>query len=123
MSPVPDDGLAAESSQLIDFERADAVSLMIYPPPPPMLVVSGQKPWANMEVTLNPRRYVQQPEYWEIEVIGTMPAIGLPAIAPYVVELDLTGLLGTKGVEVIGASHTERIDLPAATEGDAGSQD
>jgi hypothetical protein len=128
MSSVPDENLdpeepAAESSQLIDFERAEAVSLMIYPPPPPMLVVSGQKPWANMEVTLNPRRYVQQPEYWGIEVIGTMPAIGQPAIVPYVVELDLTGLLGTRGVEVIGASHTERIDLPAATESDAGSQD
>jgi hypothetical protein len=112
--PQSDSEPAAGSSRLIDFERAETVSLMIYPPPPPMLIVSGQKPFANMEVTLNPLRYVQKPEYWGIEVIGTMPAIGQPAIVPYVVELDLTGLMGTKGVEVIGASHTERIDLPAA---------
>ncbi|MEU4621335.1 hypothetical protein AB0G04_15335 [Actinoplanes sp. NPDC023801] len=112
------DGLSpAESSYLIDFERADAVSLMIYPPPPPMLIVSGQKPFANMEVTLNPLRFVQQPEYWGIEVIGTMPATGQPAIVPYAVELDLNGLLGTRGVEVIGANGTERIEIPAATVG------
>ncbi|BEL08439.1 hypothetical protein Q0Z83_066300 [Actinoplanes sichuanensis] len=97
---------------LIDFERAEAVTLMIYPPPPPKLVVSGSKPWANMEVTLRPLTYIQQPEYWGIQVVGSMPAIGQPAIMPYVVELDLTGLIGTRGVEVIGADHTERIDIP-----------
>jgi hypothetical protein len=89
---------------------------MIYPPPPPMLVVAGQKPFANMQVSLNPLRYVTQPEYWGIEVVGCMPPIGQPAIVPYVVELDLTGINGKCGVEVIGAGgHTEKIDLPQAT--------
>ena len=87
----------AESCRLIDFERADAVSLRIYPPPPPMLVVAGQKPFANMRVSLNPLRYVSQPEYWGIEVVGCMPPIGQPAIIPYVVELDLTGITRDPG--------------------------
>jgi len=104
----------AQTSRLIDFERADVISLMIYPPPPPLLVVSGRKPFANMKVTLNPLRYVRQPEYWGIEVVGCMPPIGQPAIIPYVVELDLTGITGTMGIEVIGASHTERIELAGA---------
>jgi hypothetical protein len=115
--PSEEDLPPAQSCRVIDFERADAVSLMIYPPPPPRLVVAGQKPFANMEVSLNPLHYVQKPEYWGIEVVGCMPPIGQPAIVPYVVELDLTGHIGTRGIEVIGANRTERIELAAATEG------
>ncbi|MDI6104102.1 hypothetical protein QLQ12_36475 [Actinoplanes sp. NEAU-A12] len=107
----------AQSCRVIDFERADVVSLMIYPPPPPMLVVAGQKPFANMQVSLNPLRYAQKPEYWGIEVVGCMPPSGQPAIVPYVVELSLAGYIGTCGIEVIGASHTKRIELAAAFEG------
>jgi hypothetical protein len=114
--PTPESPLPAETSRLIDFEQAEVVSLMIYPPPPPLLVVTGQKPFANMEVTLNPVRYLRRPEYWAIEVIGSMPPIGQPAIVPYAVELDLTGFIGTEGIEVIGASHTERIEITSATE-------
>jgi hypothetical protein len=36
---------------------------------------------------------------------------------PYRVELDLVGITGTEGVEVIGASHTEKVSVtPAAPE-------
>src|SRR4051812_18873598 len=58
------DGLpAAQSRRLIEFERADAISPMIYPPRI-MLVVTGRKPWANMVVSLEPLTYIRQPEYW-----------------------------------------------------------
>jgi hypothetical protein len=114
-SPAPDLP-PAQTCRLIDFERADVVSLMIYPPPPPRLIVAGRKPWANMTVSLNPLRYARPPEYWGIEVVGCMPPVGQPAIVPYVVELDLAGFVGTRGIEVIGADHTERIELaPAET--------
>jgi len=115
-TPLSPDLPPAQSCRLIAFERADAVSLMIFPPPPPRLVVAGQKPFANMQVSLNPLRYLTRPEYWGIEVVGCMPPIGQPAIIPYVVELDLTGIVGTQGVEVIGADRTEKIDLPSAAE-------
>jgi hypothetical protein len=104
----------APASRIIEFDQAEAVSLMISPPPPPMLVVTGHKPFANMEVTLNPVRYIRRPEYWVIEVIGSMPPIGQPAVVPYTVELDLTGVIGTEGIEVVGAGHTERIEIPSA---------
>jgi hypothetical protein len=113
---------AAESCRLIDFERADLVSLMIYPPPPANLVVSGRKPFANMTVSLNPLRYAQVPEYWGIEVVGCMPPIGQPAIVPYVAELSLAGIGGTRGIEVIGAGHTERIELPGPEDGAGGGE-
>jgi hypothetical protein len=111
-SPPPQTASAAESSQLIEFERADVISPMIYPARP-RLVVSGRQPWANMTVSLVPRHYVAPPDYWAIEVIGTMPQIGQPAIVPYVVELDLGGTIGSVGVEVVGADKTERIDVQA----------
>ncbi len=104
---------APASSRLIDFERVEIVTLESFPPQL-VLVVSGTKPYFNMEVTLAPLMYVRQPEYWGIEVVGTLPgAIGLPALAPYQVSLPLAGIVGTKGIEVIGASRSERRELDA----------
>ena len=66
-----------------------------------------------MRVDLLPRVHIQQPEYWGIEVVGCLPGgIGLPALAPYTVSLRLAGVTGTRGVEVIGATRTERIAVP-----------
>jgi hypothetical protein len=108
--PPSQDLPPAQSCRLIDFERADVISALSEPPRP-VLVVSGRKPWANMQVSLNPLSYAQQPEYWAVEVVGCMPPIGQPAIIPYVVDLDLAGITGTAGVEVIGANGTERIEV------------
>jgi len=102
---------SAESYRLIDFERAEIVTLESFPPQF-VLTVSGTKPYINMEVELVPRVYIQQPEYWGIEVVGHLPGgIGLPALAPYAVSLPLAGILGTKGIEVIGATRSEKIDV------------
>ena len=103
---------APASSRLIDFDRVEVVTLESFPPQF-VLVVSGTKPFLNMDVSLVPLVYVRQPEYWGIEVVGRLPGgIGLPALAPYRVSLALAGSLGTQGIEVIGASRTERIDVP-----------
>ncbi len=107
--------------RLINFERADVVSPMIYPPQP-RLVVSGQTPVPGMDVTLVPVVYVSQTEYWVIQVVGSFPAgphVTQPIAGPvpYTVELDLAGVTGTKGVDVVGADQTERIDVPGTTEG------
>lgn len=99
-----------QSYRLIEFERAQAISPRIYPPRN-TLVVTGEKPWANMDVTLMPLAYDQRPEYWGIEVVGSVPAIGQPAIVPYAVELELGPTVGTMGIEVIGATRSEKIEL------------
>lgn len=65
-----------------------------------------------MEVSLRPHIYIQQPEYWGIEVVGCLPGFGIPALAPYTVALRLTGFLGKKGIEVIGATSSEKIEVP-----------
>jgi hypothetical protein len=100
----------ASAFRLIDFSYADVVILESFPPQF-VLRVSGTKPYANMTVQLVPLVYVQQPEYWEIEVVGSLSGIGLPAEQPYEVSLAITSFLGTAGVEVVGASRRQKIDV------------
>lgn len=108
------------TGRLIDFEQANAVTQMSYPPRP-VLVVSGHKPYAAMEVNLVPVVYISQPPYWAIQVVGIAPDPDGVYVMPvnedtaYSVQLDLAGVTGTAGVEVIGATRTERIDVPSTT--------
>lgn len=101
-----------ESCWIIDFDKVDLITQESFPPQY-VVVVSGTKPYLNMRVELMPRIYIQQPEYWGIEVVGCLPGgVGLPALAPYTVSLRLAGVTGTRGVEVIGATRTEKILVP-----------
>ena len=84
-----------------------------------ILIVSGTKPYMNMTVRLSPLIYIRRPEYWGIEVIGSLPGIGLPATAPYTVALPLDGILGTKGIEVIGATKKKKIVVPPVSKAPA----
>jgi len=104
-----------ELSRLIDFDRVDVISQMIYPPRP-VLVVSGVPPTPGTTVTLVPLMYISRPQYYGIQVVGTIENIARPpgtGPAEYRVELDLTGIIGTEGIEVIGATRTERVAMPA----------
>ncbi|WP_048645302.1 hypothetical protein [Nitratireductor soli] len=98
----------AESYRRIDFDVAevkeqDGIKL---------LVVSGEAPCANMEVTLSPLIYIEKPDHWGIEVVGHLDGgICLTAIKPYTVSIRLDGIVGHKGIEVIGASRKKRIDI------------
>ncbi len=102
----------ASSCRLIDFEQAEVRPGFVsgtY-----ILIVRGTKPYLNMEVTLSPLVYIRQPEFWGIEVIGCLPGgIALEApTAPYIASLPLNGIIGTKGIEVIGATRSEKICVP-----------
>lgn len=116
----PDDGFpitsenvelpVAESCRRIDFEKVEIRPGIVNNTW--FAVVSGMKPWLNMEVRLIPLVYIRQPEYWGIEVVGCLPGIGLPVVAPYVVSIPLGGITGTKGIEIIGATRTEKREVP-----------
>ena len=101
----------ATSSKRLDFTRAQILALRIFPPRF-ILRVSGTKPYANMDVTLVPFVYVQRPEYWEIEVVGTLSGLAVPMPTLYSVSLPLDGILGTRGIEVVGATRRQRFDVP-----------
>jgi hypothetical protein len=101
----------ATTSKRLDFERAQILALRIFPPRF-ILRVSGTKPYANMDVALVPFVYIQQPEYWEIEVVGTLQGVAVPMPTPYSVSMRLDGILGTRGIEVVGATRRQRFDVP-----------
>jgi hypothetical protein len=100
----------SSSCRVINFEKADVVPGFL--PTTFFLIVTGTKPWLTMKVELYPQIYIRQPEYWGIEVVGCQNGIGLPTTAPYHVSLDITHLLGTKGIEVIGASSKKQFNVP-----------
>ena len=103
------------SVRLINFTRAEV--RLGFLPNTWILIVSGKKPYANMTVRLSPLIYVRRPEYWGIEVIGSLPGIGIPMTAPYTVSLQVDHTLGTKGIEVIGATRRQRIPVPPDSKG------
>jgi hypothetical protein len=100
----------SSTCRLIPFSKAIVVPGFL--PKTFFLIVSGTKPWVTMTVELRPLIYIVKPLYWGIEVVGCQQGIGLPATAPYTVALDITHLLGTTGIEVIGASSTKKIKVP-----------
>lgn len=100
---------AALTCRRIDFENAHVFQGFI--PGTWFLAVSGMKPWANMEVYPQPLIYKTRPDYWEIEIIGCLRGIGMPTIAPYSQTIELSGIIGNKGIEVVGANKSEKFDI------------
>jgi hypothetical protein len=41
--------------------------------------------------------YIRQPEYWEIEVVGSLRGTGLAGPAPYAESLEVTATIGGSG--------------------------
>jgi hypothetical protein len=96
----------AESHRRLDFDKVDIVPGVI--PGTYFLTVAGTKPCSNMKVRLSPLIYLRCPEYWGIEVEGHLPGgICLNRIVPYEETIELTGITGSVGIEVIGATRTE----------------
>ena len=107
----------AVSFRRLDFDSATIITLRSFPPQF-ILRVSGTLPYATMKAELVPLVYIQQPEYWGIEVVGSLRGIALPVETPYAVSLPLTGFIGSLGIEVIGASRSEQFDIgPLAGQG------
>jgi len=109
---------SASSVKLISFDSADVrpgfVNDSFF------LIVRGEAPCLNMEVQLVPRIYLDCPEYWGIEVVGTLPGgICLTAMKPYVLTISLTGVTGSVGIEVIGSNKKEKFDVPGGCSGGA----
>src|ERR1700733_3655513 len=96
---------ASSTYRLIPFSKAVVVPGFL--PKTFMLIVSGTIRGMAVQVALQPLIYIKQPEYWGIEVVGW--SLGGGIVMPYSVSLDISHLLGTKGIEVIGATKLKKI--------------
>ena len=73
-----------------------------------LLLVSGVKPWADLDVSLEPLAYAEPPEFWVIEVVGRLTGSGLQGLVDFSTALRLGSMRGYKGVEIVGATKSER---------------
>jgi hypothetical protein len=102
---------APQSCRLADFDTAEVRPGFL--PNTFFLVVTGSVPCANMRVELVPLVYVSRPDYWEIEVVACLPGpVCLPQVRKYTESIPLDSILGTAGIEVVGASRREKIRVP-----------
>lgn len=82
------------------------------------LVVTGRAPCINMEVKLSPRMYVKCPEYWGIDLTGSLESgICLKAIKDFTITIDISSTIGSKGIEVVGAAGNKKIDQSGGCKG------
>jgi hypothetical protein len=116
MSGLPSGSLSMVSGgHIIDFEKAELRRLpfqdSVY------LWVKGRMPASGLDVRLSPRIYHGRPDYWGIEVaaIASLDADNDSGEAGTILDFErsvpLSGITGTKGVTVIGASRCERIEI------------
>jgi hypothetical protein len=97
------------SSKLIAFEQAEVIPGFVNDTW--FLHVSGQAPCLNMQVELVPRIYITCPDYWAIEVVGTLHGFCLTAMKPYDLTIPLAHITGSRGIEVVGANATRQFDV------------
>jgi hypothetical protein len=73
-----------EAPLFLDFDDAELVPPRESGADAVVLRVRGQAPCMNMLVRLVPVRYIQQPDYWVVHVIGDLRGgVCLDAIRPY----------------------------------------
>ena len=77
------------------------------------LTVTGTKPYMNMDVSLSHEAYNGRPAYWRTVVIGCVKnGLLMPLASPYYITMNLDQFVGSRGVEIIGASRKVRRDVP-----------
>jgi len=98
-----------QSCRLIDFDDVQVMPGLILRTY--FLIVKGTKPWVTMDVGLHPLLYATRPDFTAIELVGCQNGIGLPQAAPFSAAIEITHLIGTRGIEVIGATARKRIEI------------
>lgn len=77
------------------------------------LTVTGMKPFTNMDVSLSHEAYNGRPAYWRTVVVGCVKnGLLIPLAAPYYVTMNLDRFVGSRGVEIVGASRKIRRAVP-----------
>jgi hypothetical protein len=99
------------SCEPIDFDRVEIEYYRaggIY-----RLTVTGTKAYTNMEVSLSREAYNHKPAYWRSIVVGCVKNfIVVPLETPYYLTVPLAPFVGTKGIEIVGATRRVRRNAP-----------
>jgi hypothetical protein len=78
-----------------------------------ILIVEKKDPDPLINPQLVPLRYSVQPDYWEIQVMGSRIGIVPPtSINTWPLSMGLDDTIGKKGILLVGATKAEKWDLP-----------
>ncbi|MCI5140111.1 MAG: hypothetical protein D3922_17260 [Candidatus Electrothrix sp. AR1] len=99
--------LYSASCSLVDFDHNDIVPGFVRDSL--FLLVSGEKPFRSMEVKLVPSFFDQHFDYWRINVVGFYSEIDQRISYSYFTSICLEGIIGNKGIELVGANHSVKI--------------
>ncbi len=92
---------------LVDFT---SVNIEPQPDGSKVIVVKGETPSCSSfgnPVKLEPAAYVVKPDYWRIELLWDRAEAIFQTVEPFEARLNLQGVSGTKGVEIVGRSRAE----------------
>ncbi len=96
----------AQTCRRIDF---DLVEVHVDPESGRRVVlVSGIKPWADLDVCLQPVRVGHEAGFVAVEVVGRMAGFGCPVLVDFCVALPLERGDDCAGIEIVGATKVER---------------
>lgn len=98
--------LCEETSQLIDFEKVDllaGIASGFW-----FLIIRQSPSSAHVLVQLVPRNHENRPEYWQYDLVGTQCDEKILAKAQPIVSPLFRQFVGTKGIEIVGATRAER---------------
>jgi hypothetical protein len=79
-----------------------------------VVTVTGDTPRSSLRgaaVKLKPLTYDSQPEYWKFEVLWDATNATVPIVTPFTVSLAVDQFRGTKGIEVVGQSRSQKISF------------
>ncbi|MCA1748238.1 MAG: hypothetical protein ABR601_05185 [Parasphingopyxis sp.] len=115
MKELVENHIKASGIRVINFEEAEVRPGTVGGTH--FLIVSGEAPCANMDVSLIPLIYIECPDYWGIEVVGSLPGgVCLTSIKPFILVIPLEGVIGREGIEVIGANKSKKFEVSGGCE-------
>jgi hypothetical protein len=97
----------AQACRRVDFDFVE-IREAAHPGGGRVLLVSGVKPWADLRVSLEPVPDTGMRDFRVIEVVGRLTGCGLAALVDFCVALPLASVQGCKGIEIVGATRSER---------------
>ncbi len=78
-----------------------------------ILIVEKKNPNPLINPSLVPREYIDQPDYWEIDLVGCLIGINPPPTRNcWPLSASLAQHMGKKGIKLVGATKTGQWDLP-----------
>jgi hypothetical protein len=98
--------LLEQTDRLIDFEKVDVlpgIASGFW-----FLIIRRKPSSANIVVQLVPREHQTRPDYWEYELVGNSAGEKVLTKAEAIVSPLLRQFIGTKGIEIVGATRKER---------------